>query len=590
MKFASWWTAARQGRLAIAGVALLCAFYATVLLHHAREDLHTYGDCGAEAAALMCAEHFLEKGPFNLRFMCFHALGGESLYDLRQWAYGRYPPLPDFMNYVMRAMGADSLFEYRLLPIALSLAAVIFCFLLMRGLFGNPWIALAITFAYSFNETFMKNADNLHQYPYSEAMRMLAPYCTWRFAVSRESRRRWYWYAASLLATFVGVMSSWEFFIATVLLCGGILLFFDQRLRGSDTWLRKGFYLAGLLVPYGFFSVSALVANTMKNGWYYGSAGDAVAEMVKSFFYRFGSSVKAEDGSDISITFPRVWKHIYEQTRGRLGYDWPEYGAMLGLFIYAIVRAMQGNQLARRLVFFGPIIALGCVSYLLLLKQWAFIHYGLAGVRHGLPALGIFGVGLLVFVLFDFAKAIVELRTAFSRKAVVVAILAAVVLIPSWKIVHAVKFNVKEARQLWAKSHENSWATTFAEIDSLMSDVPRGAIVIGNVFWEPELRWRAGRRTEIYETFSGMTTITPEFFDKKNPYFYLFFERWGPFHPRVPGFDPNQGALVEKSREFKEWLDKEAKLVKKLGQWNLYLIDTGVVRAMHDRHIKQSGK
>lgn len=206
-------------------VVLIVTAYST---WYARESLFIdRGDAYADCFVLVSGRHFADHGFAACRFLPIHQPG--PLADPPE-LYTHYPPLPDWINGWQRILlGWDSLFLFRLAPIA-AMAGGYWAFFLFCRRFWGPWTAFATLTYLATREMNSALSDSIHGHAYHEALRLAGFLLTVRLGESPTCARR-----LALLCglVFLNAWTSYESVLDLQIFAWGYLLW----VKRSSVWL-----------------------------------------------------------------------------------------------------------------------------------------------------------------------------------------------------------------------------------------------------------------------------------------------------------------------------------------------------------------
>ncbi len=536
------------------------------LFSNRHSELHTYNDSGSEANALICSAHFFNEGLLANKLMCFHDWSHSS-------PYGRYPALPELIMTATMHMGFESLAAFRVIPILLSLSAVILFFALVQGLFGSVWIGLGAALFYGFNVTFLKNADNFHQFPLSEFFRMLTPLLLFQYFRSHSNRRNFY-LAAYFISYFLLCSSTWEYAIGTSIL--SLAIYILEGRRAGQAWRLKEVWAPWLWIC-ALTPALVMCLTILKNGWYYNDLWGGFSEMLHSLIYRRGGKIYTEDGA-FDFTKRELLKSMLFRFSFVFGFSRLDFLGFGLAFIYFVAKAFRKGSVywmenRRRALYLGA-FALANASFILLLPQWAFHHFGLAGIRHLLPTYALIAALVTIEALRLTSLGMKSTKPQLTQRALNGA-RTLVFLILGYQVLTVGAWNLRDSHKFFIESDQHSWAADFKEIDEVKKDLPSDALVFGNTMWRPEIRYRIGRPAVIAENTFNFFELMKSSAAHIAPYkirYFLFYERWGDPERYLPNYAPYQKELEEKSRELFTWLKKNGLEHRQSGRWHLWRI------------------
>ena len=231
-----------------------------------------HGDEFSDANALDAGRNFARQGFVASRFL--PVWNPEGPRD----AYTHFPPLPDIINGVERAVvRTDALVVFRIGALACALAGLFCWYAFIRLLTRSPEMGLLAAVFYVFNPSFIFSADSVHMLAYSDALRSLALLL---FAMYCRTRGRKI-FAGLWAVLFLMSLMTFEYipYMALFFALSGLVL---PELRAS----RKA-QVVLLTAP-----VAAFGLHFLQNSWYFGSVSAALHDLGKVAGERIGSNAE----------------------------------------------------------------------------------------------------------------------------------------------------------------------------------------------------------------------------------------------------------------------------------------------------------
>jgi hypothetical protein len=208
----------RRGLIALAGLA-----FATLFLFATRGEpvRVNWGDPWSDCNAMTSGRYFVEDGFVRTALTPILDVGPLDAGSLR---YTHYPPLPDLVNGVERALfGFDSIAQFRVLAALASLAALVLFWRFVRRISPGGTADYAVALVAT-NLIWLQYADTLHHVPLYMATGYLA---LERASVWLGERRRHQLVTAAVASTLCA-LASYDF------------VFFLPIMTAMTVWLRGG--------------------------------------------------------------------------------------------------------------------------------------------------------------------------------------------------------------------------------------------------------------------------------------------------------------------------------------------------------------
>ena len=355
------------------------AVIAIVTLHslwYARESIAVdRGDAYADCFVLVSGKHFAEEGFSACKWLPVHQPG--PLDDPPQ-VYTHYPPLPDWVNGFQRiAFGWDSLFQFRLLPIAFTAIGYWAWFLFCRRVFGST--AAVVSLAYLATRQMNGDlADCIHGHAYHEALRLAGFYLLVCFAHSSSTMKGSVSssYGFLLAVLFANAYASYESILDLQIFAWGYLLWV-RRIRWSWKWL--GIAAAPIV---------AFMLQQMLNIWAVG--WDHLSDIRGTLVNRMTGEISVGENETGMLGYPSFLASRFEELTGVHAL------VVIALVAYAFLGRRvngEGSEKFKTLTLIG----IAGVSWWLIFPSHTVIHW--FTFRHILPFLAAL-VGMSVAVAF----------------------------------------------------------------------------------------------------------------------------------------------------------------------------------------------
>jgi hypothetical protein len=300
-------------------------------------DLSPTGDRYSEADAIRAAQHYAEFG-FMVDAGLPHIVHGARfpndgwVVDLDQplasGVYTRYPPLPDLLaGLYEKVFGFDHLWAWRLVPLLLSLAAILFAFLELRAVL-DPAGAGVLTFLLAAVPLITSHMHGLHFEAYAHALLLVQLALLTRFFLAERAPSR----TRLVVLAGVGFVQGWlSYDYAFVVMLAAVPIALLIRAWGHSVPNRR-VLLYTALGAGGF--VLAAVLHVVQVAVFYHSFSQALADLAGRAAYRsVGNEAATTFGSQVwstSVAYGRLlW--LAPNPMQPLLQNTPAFGALLPL-------------------------------------------------------------------------------------------------------------------------------------------------------------------------------------------------------------------------------------------------------------------
>jgi hypothetical protein len=343
-----------------------------------------HGDSYSDACALDAGKNFCRFGFIRCKFLPFWDDPGGSTPGI---AYTHYPPLPDILNGVERAVfRTDSLVVFRIVSLAFSFAGVALWFLFIRLVTASSLTAFLASVFFIFNPAFIYGMDSIHEMSISEMLRAGVLFMLASYALKKGALR----FAVLWLLLFLLSLTTFEyipFFFLFVILSGMALE--QLRLPKEDQFIL-------LSAP-----VAAVLLHFLQNAWYFGAVR-ALGDWKGSAQFRIYGSMAG------MFTFQNWWRYaLLRPIRCVFAVDMPVV-LILGTAAYLAYRTLTRDE-RRPLGTLGRLLALFFICGV----SW-YVFFPAHSLEHS-PVLFLFR-HLLPFVAITFTAMVMSLSVFIGKQ------------------------------------------------------------------------------------------------------------------------------------------------------------------------------
>lgn len=250
-----------------------------------------HGDEYTDANVLNAGENFIRFGFIKCKFLPVF----EPNLNSPSNAYTHYPPLPDIINGLLRAVfRTESLYFFRAVSLFCSFLNLFFWYFFIKLFTNNPLIALISAVFYLSNPLFIFGIDSLHESCYSELLRSLIFFILIVLTSSLKKQKILFFFLWVLF--FLESLITFEYIIYLCVFFALFRLIFSGRLNNKITW-------RDVLILFSA-PVAGFLLHFIQNVWYFGSYASALQDLTKSAVQRIVC------GETFTITFNLWWKEV----------------------------------------------------------------------------------------------------------------------------------------------------------------------------------------------------------------------------------------------------------------------------------------
>jgi hypothetical protein len=445
-----------------------------------------HGDEFSDANVLNAGENFVRLGFIECRFLPMFEPQSATPHDL----YTHYPPLPDIVNGLLRAVfRTDSLRFFRAVSILVSLLGLVFWTLFVRRITSSDLVAFLAALFYLSNPLFLFGFDSLHESSYSECLRSLVFYLTAVFLGTPPGRHRVLIGCALVAAVGVASLITFEYVVYLSLF---VALFGLGVVAPADRISFKALLLIWLAPVAGFF------LHVLQNVWYFGSVSAALEDLKNITVERM---LFSKDAPGATITLGIWWREVLlRNIKLAFLFDVVVLAAIL-VVAYLLFRALK-DRTRREVASLskGFLVCFTCgITWYVLFPSHSWAHtYLFFLARHLLPAAAL-GFALIASVLLSFVRERLHSNGALQ------------VLV--WGMVAFVVWSGVSASQLPVSREKIRSAREFVEFRDCLTHlnaVSRDQDVVGvNFFRFPFIRYYTHRHV--------IAAFTPEMLEGQVP-------------------------------------------------------------------------
>jgi len=348
-----------------------------------------HGDEFSDANALNAGENFVKFGFFRCKFLPML----EPHFDKPQDLYTHYPPLPDIINGLERALfKTNSLYFFRSLSLLFAFLNLLFWYLFIKRFTNSPLISFLSAVFYLANPIFIFGADSLHESSYSDFLRSLIFFT---FLVMLNSSRKkkfififlWILVVIESLITFEYIIYLSLFFI--------LFNFFSRKSEGALS--RKEIFILMLAPVFGF------LLHLLQNIWYFGSLSLALQDLRNIAVQRIANS---RDSPIPHLNFP-VWLQYAIGRNFSLVFFFNNYilfsALFFSFFLYHNLSSKSKDQI-RPLFYLCLLLAACGISWYAFFPSHVVSHTFLSFLsRHLLPVSAV-AFALFCYIILSFIK------------------------------------------------------------------------------------------------------------------------------------------------------------------------------------------
>lgn len=243
------------GFVCVAGVLIYC------VIHAFDPPRLNWGDSMSDYNVMTAGRNFAKYGFLKMRLTPILLDPAYQRSFEPAFIYTHYPQLPDLTNGVLRVVfHMHELWQFRLVAIGFSFAALFFIYQLLRSYWGRQTAQIALAL-WVVNPLWIQHADYLHHAPLGAFFGFGSVYLALRYL--REERRRFL--VASGVFLFFTVLASYDMWFFVPLLLAMVTMHHHRKLVSWPIVRTLGFL--------ALFAIAAVTFKFATNAWALGGVG-----------------------------------------------------------------------------------------------------------------------------------------------------------------------------------------------------------------------------------------------------------------------------------------------------------------------------